>query len=413
MRRALFHPLSILLSWRYLLTRDVALMFVTKTSMLGLIVSITTLLVVQGIIAGFQHDLNRNVLGLVPHITLSKPSGLDADLDQRVASAVSSVTATAMVVQSSGLISTAESVHRAQFVGVEPESIGEFVASGNLDGHIAWGKLKAGEFAILLGSGLARELDATVGDTVLVTLAAEGISPFGYMPRQKRFTVTGLAETQSRLDSLVAYINREDARRVLQMSKAANAAFFRLQNPLDVGNTFFSVYLAANERDLLAATWQDLFGALFNFLQRFKNLLFLLLSMLVAVATFNLVSNMVMLVHSRRADVAVLRTLGGSSATVLVSFIVTAWVITLISLIACVALAWLIGLILPTLHEWLSQLIGVSLRDGFPLYELSVVLQFGDVLRVVGLTIVMVTLGSIYPAWRATQLAPSEILRDE
>ena len=134
--------------------------------------------------------------------------------------------------------------------------------------------------------------------------------------------------------------------------------------------------------------------------------------MLVAVATFNLVSNMVMLVHSRRGDVAVLRTLGGSTATVLISFVATAWVIALGSLLVCIVLAWLIGLALPTLHELLSQLIGVSLRDGFALHELSVVLQTSDVLRVVVLT-VTVTVGSLYPAWRATRLAPSEILRDE
>lgn len=413
MKRALFHPLSVLLSWRYLLTKDVALTFVTKTSMLGLIVSITTVLVVQGIIAGFQRDLDRNVLGLVPHVTLSNPGGVDADLGERVASAVPSVVATAMVVQSSGLVSTADSVHRAQFIGVEPNSIEHFVSSGNLDRDSQWQSLHAGEFAILLGSGLAREVNATVGDTVLVTLAAEGISPFGYMPRQKRFTVAGLAETQSSLDSMIAYINREDARRVLQMPKEANAAFFRLQNPLDVASTFFSIYVAANDRDLFAATWQDLFGALYNFLQRFKNLLFLLLSMLVAVATFNLVSNMVMLVHSRRADIAVLRTLGGSTTTVLLSFVATAWVVALVSLIVCLVLAWLIGLVLPALHELLSRLIGVSLRDGFALHELSVVLQFADVLRVVGLTVLMVTVGSLYPAWRATRLAPSEILRDE
>lgn len=413
MTRALFHPLSVLLSWRYLLTRDVALMFVTKTSMLGLIVSITTLLVVQGIVAGFQRDLNQNVLGLIPHITLSNPNGLDAELGARVASSVPAVTATTMVVQSSGLVSTSEAVQRAQFIGVEPDGMSEFITTANPVRDVMWEKLKPGLFLILLGTGLARELKADVGDSVLVTLAAEGISPFGYMPRQKRFLVAGLAESQTSLDSMVAYINREDARRILQMPKEANAAFFRLANPLEVSSVFFPIYVAANEPDLFAATWQDLFGALFNFLQRFKNLLFLLLSMLVAVATFNLVSNMVMLVHSRRADVAVLRTLGGSTSTVLISFIATAWVIALISLILCVVLAWLIGLALPTLHGLLTQLIGVSLRDGFALHQLSVVLQLSDVMRVVGLTVLMVTVGSLYPAWRATQLAPSEVLRDE
>ena len=413
MKRALFHPLSVLLSWRYLLTKDVALMFVTKTSMLGLIISITTLLVVQGIVAGFQRDLDRNVLGFIPHITLSNPSGLDAELGERVASAVSSVAATTMVIQSSGLVSTAEAVRRAQLVGVEPDSISEFVTSGSLDHDALWQKLRPGQFGILLGSGLARDLNTSVGDSVLVTLAAEGISPFGFLPRQKRFLVVGLAESQTSLDSMVAYVNREDARRVLQMRRPANAAFFRLANPLDVSSAFFPIFAVANEPDLFAATWRDLFGALFNFLQRFKNLLFLLLSMLVAVATFNLVSNMVMLVHSRRADVAVLKTLGSSTTTVLISFVATAWVIALISLVTCVVLAWLIGLVLPSLHELLTQLIGVSLRDGFALHQLSVVLQPADVMRVVGLTVLMVTIGALYPAWRATQLAPSEVLRDE
>ena len=413
MKRALFHPLSLLLSWRYLLTKDAALLFVTKTSMLGLIISITTLLVVQGVVAGFQRDLDRNVLGLVPHITLSKPSGMDAALGERVIAEVPSVAASMMVAQSSGLVSTGDAVLRAQFIGVEPESVKNFVTRSALDHDTPWDELAPGRFAILLGSGVARELEVTTGDVVLVTLATEGISPFGYMPRQKRFKVAGLSETQTSLDSMVAYINLEDARRVLQMPMAANAAFFRLQDPLDVRSTFFSIYVAANEPDLLATTWQDLFGALFNFLQRFKNLLFLLLSMLVAVAAFNLVSNMVMLVHSRRADVAVLRTLGGNTTMVLISFVATAWAIAFVSLIACILLAWLIGLVLPTLHELLTQLIGVSLRDGFALHQLSVVLQFPDVIRVVALTVLMVTVGSLYPAWRATRLAPSEILRDE
>lgn len=388
-------------------------MFVTKTSILGLVISITTLLVVQGIVAGFQRDLNKNVLGFVPHVTLSNPKGVEKDLGERVASAVASVTATAMVMQSSGLLSSANAVERAQFIGVDPYSIEAFVTRDGLDDEMRWSALTSGQFAILLGSGLAREIGATVGDTVLVTLAAEGISPFGYMPRQKRFKVAGFADTQTSLDSMVAYINREDARRLLQLPSSANAAFLRLQNPLDVSSAFFHIYLTANDRDLFASTWQDLFGALYNFLHRFKNLLFLLLSMLVAVATFNLVSNMVMLVHSRRGDVAVLRTLGGSTVTVLISFVATAWVIALGSLLVCIVLAWLIGLALPTLHELLSQLIGVSLRDGFALHELSVVLQTSDVLRVVVLTVAMVTVGSLYPAWRATRLAPSEILRDE
>ena len=277
----------------------------------------------------------------------------------------------------------------------------------------SWHALESGSFHILLGVGLARELSLEPGDEVLVTFADRGISPFGHVPRQKHFIVAGLVNTRSSLDTMIAYLHRDDARRLLQLRAESNAAYFKLNDPLAVADVFYAMYAAAGQRDLLAASWHEIFGALFNFLHRFKNLLFLLLSMLVAVATFNLVSSMVMLVHSRRADVAVLRTLGGNTRLVLLSFLVTGLTIAFASLIICIVAAWLIGLVLPTLHGVLTELLGVTLSDGFALHRLSVVLEAGDVLRVIGLTLVMVTLGSIYPAWRASQLAPTEILRDE
>ena len=413
MTRLYFRPLALLLSWRYLRTNDVALRFVTRTSALGLIISITTLLVVQGIVAGFQRDLDSNILGFVPHITLSKPTGFDVALVDRVANANATVTASMNAVQSTGLVSTRNGIARSQFIGVNPNDIKSFITGGNLDDDALWETLTPTDFSIVLGSGVARELRAEVGDAVLVSLTTTGVSPFGYMPRQKRFTVSGIAETQTSLDSLIAYVNLEDARRLLQLDADVNAAFIRLRDPLAVADSFFDIALAANEPGLLASTWQDLFGALFNFLQRFKNLLFLLLSMLVAVAAFNLVSNMVMLVHSRRADVAVLRTLGSDTTSILTSLFTTALTITCASLVVCIGLAWLVALALPTLHEWLSQLIGVSLRDGFALHQLSVVLLPGDMLRVAVATLLMVSLGALYPAWRATRLGPAEILRDE
>ena len=413
MKRVLFHPLSLLLSWRYLFTKDATLLFVTKTSVIGLVVSITVLLVVQGVIAGFQRDLSSNVMALVPHVTFSKEAGIDADLGRRVAEAVPAVEAVAVVVQSSGLVSTSEAVRRAQLIGLDPTTHVEFVGEQFEAEPVNWDALKAGAFHLLLGSGLARELAVDVGDSVLLTFASQGVSPFGYTPRQKRFVVVGRIKTHSALDSMVAYLHRDDARLLLQLRADANAVYFKVHDPLDLSSVFFSMYTAANERNLQAGTWQEMFGGLFNFLQRFKNLLFLLLFLLVAVATFNLVSSMVMLVYSRRADVAVLRTLGGNTGLILMSFLMTALVIAVASLLVCFILSWLIGLALPTLHGLLSQLVGSSPSEGFPLHRLSVVLDPSDVVRAVALTVLMVVLGSLYPAWRATRLAPTEILRNE
>ncbi|MYD42941.1 MAG: FtsX-like permease family protein [Gammaproteobacteria bacterium] len=413
MKRAVFRPLAVLLSWRYVRTKDVALLFVTKTSALGLIISITVLLVVQGIVAGFQQDLDRNVLGFIPHLTLTKPTGVDDELAVRVQAQIPEVESAALVIQQSGLLSTASVVRRAQFIGIQPEAHSEFLQSTSTAAQTSWTALEQGNFKILLGRGLAAELDVEQGDQVLVTVAKDGMSPFGFAPRQKRFTVAGLVATYSQLDSMVAYIHQDDGRRLLQLPATANAAFFKLRDPLAVSSVFYAVYRAANDTNLLASSWIDIFGSLFNFLIRFKNLLFLLLSLLVAVAAFNLVSSMVMLVQSRRADVAVLRTIGGDGKMVLLSFLATAWMIALASFCLCVLLAWLISLALPTLHGLLVQLIGVSLEEGFPLHRLRVVLHTTDVAKVIGVTLLMVTVGSLYPAWRATRLPPAEILRNE
>ena len=164
---------------------------------------------------------------------------------------------------------------------------------------------------------------------------------------------------------------------------------------------------------LSAGTWQGLFGSLYVFLRQFKNMLFLILALLIGVAAFNLVSSMVMFVQSRRDDVAVLRTLGSSSPQVLCSFLLIGLAIALVGVVVGGFLAWLIGLALPTLHVWVSNLLGVSLSDGFLLHRITVDIRADDWLRVAALAIGSVLVGSAYPAWRATQLEPSEVLRDE
>lgn len=409
----MFNPLALLLTWRYLRTKDVALLFVTKTAMLGLIISITVLLVVQGVLAGFQQDFNRNVLGLVPHITLIKPHGIDPSLGERLTSKVAGIKTSTSVVQSSGLVSTSSKVHRVQFIGIEPEAMHDFLADQPVSSQPAWSSLSNGDFGILLGIVLAEKLGVDIGDRVLVTFGQASISPLGLMPRQKYFNVVGFAVSHTSLDSMIAYLHKGDARRLMQLNGDTNAIFLKLHDPVNMDFTYFATYSEANDNELMISSWRSMFGALFNFLTHFKNLLFLLISMLVAVATFNLVSSMVMLVQSRRSDIAVLQTLGSGKALVLLSFLGTAWFITLISLVICVGLAWFLALILPSAHELLSVLLGVSLRDGFALHQFSVVLLPMDILNVVWLTLVLVTIGALYPAWRATRLAPSEVLRDE
>ena len=413
MKRPFFRQVAILLSLRYLLTDDKTLLFVVKTSLIGLVLSIAVLLVVQGVIAGFQRDLEQRVLSLVPHVVLSRESGLSGELGDQVASRVPEVASHAAVVQTMGLASTDTEVHPIQLIGIDPQIHQGFTDSSPLRDEVAWDSLQSGAFRIVLGKNLAKRLDVDIGDQVLVTMASGEISPLGFFPRQKKFELVGLANTESSLDSLISYLHREDAAKLLKLQEDANAVYFHLVDPLLVNQTLFEIYLAANESDLLASNWQSNFGALYEFLVRFKQLLFLMLALLLIVATFNLVSSMVMLVQSRRDDIAVLRTLGGNTSLVLMSFVVTGLLISAIGLAAATVLAYLLGLLLPTLYGWLSLLLGVTLGDSFALHRLTVVFQSDDLLRVVVLTVTMVAAGSLYPAWRATQLEPAEILRDD
>ena len=413
MRRMLFQPVTVLLSTRYLLTKDATLLFVMKTALVGLVLSVTVLLVVQGVIAGFQRDLNRNILALVPHVTLSRELGLSSDVGRRVMKEVPEVTGFASVVQSVGLASTEDVVRPIQLIGIDPTLHVDFARESPLSQDVNWEFLKPGEFGVLLGINLADKLRIGVGDKLLITLASGNLSPLGFFPRQKRFTVVGLANTQSSLDALVSYIHREDARRLLKLDSEANGIFFRLADPLEAQRLFYTMYFAADEPELLASQWRNLFGALYDFLVRFKQLLFLMLALLVAVATFNLVSSMVMLVHSRRDDIAVLQTLGSNRRMILASFVMTGLVISVVSLALASAVAYLVGLFLPDIYGWLAQFLGVSLSESFALHRLSVVFQFEDLLRVFVLTLGMVVLGSLYPAYSASKLAPAEVLRDE
>ena len=387
--------------------------FVSKTAIAGLLISIAVLLVVQGVVAGFQRDLNENVLGLVPHVYVSSPGGLDDSLGRKVANEVEAVTNYAMVRQAIGLISNSSSVRRVQVIGIDYDEsniykeLSDFITQGN------WDSLTTSRYQMIIGIGLANELNLSLEDEVLLTLADASITPLGIFPRQKRFTVSAVINTSSVMDSRLAYVNRDDLVSLTKASTPSNTAFFRLSDPLKATEATYRIYGAIEDDIQQIGTWEGVFGALYNFLQQFKNLLFILIALLVGVAVFNLVSSMVMLVHSRHEDIAVFQTLGGRTDLVLFAFIVTGCLTACIGLVLGGALAWGLGLVLPWAHIWLTEVLEISLSEGFPLHRLSVDMALSDWLKVTFLTLGASLVGVIYPAWSACRLNPVDSLRDD
>ena len=215
--RALFKPLPVLLGWRYLVTRDVGLSFVTHVATIGLAISVAVLLLVLAIMSGFQRHLMDSLLSHVPHVHFQSESGIDAEVGGRIEGSLDSVIASEAVIQTSGMVVREDRLKSAQFLGIETESFDQFAGIERFASEGKWNDLKAGEFGVFLGSMIAKELGVTAGDSVLLVTSHSDITPIGFFPRQKRFRVLGAIQTDSLLDSLSIYVHREDLQRVLKV----------------------------------------------------------------------------------------------------------------------------------------------------------------------------------------------------
>jgi lipoprotein-releasing system permease protein len=415
-------PYEILVGLRYTRARRGSgrngfVSFIAAVSMLGIALGVAALIVVLSVMNGFQQELRTRILAVASHIEIRGIDGTITDWQAvaRAAGANPSVKAEAPYVLGQAMLS-AGSVNRGAIVrGVDPaleNTVADFATHMRV-GSLA--DLKAGEFGIVLGAELARALGARVGDSVVVITPQGTVTPAGTLPRVKSFRVVGVFEVgMFEFDSGLALIHLADAQKLYRLGDAVSGVRLKLDD-------LFAAPRVARE---LAATlpvdaevrdWTLNHANFFRAVAIEKRMMFLILTLIVAVAAFNIVSAQVMVVTDKQADIAILRTQGASPASILSIFIIQGALVgmlgTLIGVAGGLALAYNIDTVVP----FVERVLGVQFLDKTVYYisELPSQVQQADVVLVAAIAFVLTLLATLYPSWRAARINPAEALRYE
>jgi lipoprotein-releasing system permease protein len=395
--------------------RNSFISFIAFVSMAGIALGVAALIVVLSVMNGFQEELRNRILSVAAHIEVRGLPTLKDDVAvAKAALANPHVKAAAPYVLGQAMLSAGDVNRGALVRGIDPAredtvaDIGRHMRAGALTA------LKPGEFGIVLGADLARALGVRMGDPVVVITPQGTLTPAGTLPRVKSFRVVGVFEIgMFEFDSGLALIDIDDARKLYRLDGVSGVR-------LKIDDLFTAPAVA---RELAAAIpenaevrdWTRSHSNFFRAVQIEKRMMFIILTLIVAVAAFNIVSAQVMTVTDKQADIAILRTLGAAPGSIMAIFIVQGALIgvigTVIGVVAGILLAVNIDVVVPAIE----RLLNVQFLDKSVYYisDLPSDLQRGDVLTIASLAFVLALLATLYPAWRAARVNPAEALRYE
>ena len=391
--------------------------FISLTSMLGIALGVAALIVVLSVMNGFQKEVRARILGVAAHVQIT---GLDNQLGdwQTVAKEAAGhpqVAAAAPFVNGQGMLTFGAQVRGVLVRGIAPQ-FEEKVA--DIGSHMVAGRLEAlapGQFNIVLGSELARALGAAVGDKLTLIVPQGLVTPAGILPRLKQFTVAGIFEVgMFEYDSGLALIELDDAQKLYGTGDRVSGVRLKLHD-LFQSREVTRDLIARLRADVYVSDWTRSHANYFRAVQIEKRMMSIILSLIVAVAAFNIVSTLVMAVTDKQSDIAILRTLGASPGGIMQIFMVQGALIgvigTLIGVAGGIALALNIDVVVP----WLEQLLNVKFlsREVYYITDLPSDPQRGDVVAIALVSLALSFLATIYPSWRASRVNPAEALRYE
>jgi lipoprotein-releasing system permease protein len=396
--------------------------FISGFSLCAMALGVTALIVVLSVMNGFDREIKSRLLKVVPHITITSPQGFDptqiADFQRQLManSADQSVVSVVPILQSFVMISHNEQQTGVVLQGIDPQlPSAEKLAETMLSGYVE--QLTEGEFGVILGSQLARKLDVFVGDRLQLTLPKVSVTPAGIFPRIKRVRVVGIFQVGAQVDASVAFIHHRDGQKLLQVGDRYQGVQIELSDPfladkwLQQQGNFQTETLS--DDSLQWRTWMDDMGSLFQAMRMEKVIVSLLLSVIIAVAAFNIVASLVLMVSDKRKDIAVMRTLGASSSTVIKIFIIQGLAVGTLGIISGTIFGCLLAYFIGDIVSAIENLSGFYMFDP-SVYLISALpsrILIGDVLIVVGGAFVISFLATLYPAWRAGKVLPAEALR--
>jgi len=414
----MFQPLAGFIGWRYTRARrrDHFISFIALISLLGMILGVAALIVVMSVMNGFEAELRNRILAVVPHGFIEARDGRLRDW-QSVADDVAKTPgfiAAAPYIGGSVMLANRGPVRGAQLWAIVPSyeqrvsAVQQYVVDGRFE------NLTSVPFGIALGDIAARNLGVMVGDTVDVILPKVTVTPMGIFPREKRFKVVAIFRSGSQLDGTTAFINLQDGQRLYQMGDAVGGLRVAVRDLFDAA-PLLQRWNNAHQRQYVVRDWSQTQGSLFKSVKMEKTMVSLLLFVIVAIAAFNIISILTMMVNDKRADIAVLRTMGASPRAVMTIFIVQGALIGCAGVVIGALLGTPLALNAGAIVAFFEQTFGAHIFDPSVYFVTripSVVVPV-EIIRVCCIAWVLSLLATLYPAWRAAQIQPAEALRYE
>lgn len=412
-------PYELLLGLKYTRAkrRNGFISFISLSSMLGIALGVTALITVLSIMNGFQDELRDRILGMTAHMTINEKNDRLNNWDALYNQVINQphVKGAAPNIMEQGMLTNGSKVNGVAVRGVLPEFEGQVadIESKMLFGSIQ--DLQPKKYNIILGSELAASLGVSLGDKVTLIAPQGSVSPVGIVPRIKRFTVAGIFEAgMHEYDSGLAIINIEDAQKVFKYGNAVSGLQLKLDDMFNVGEVKDELAKVV-DKVMYMRDWRQQHSNFFKAIEMEKRMMFIVLTLIIMVAAFNIVSTMVMVVTDKQSDIAVLRTIGATPMSIQIIFIVQGLIIGLLGvalgIIGGLSLALNIDVIVP----FIENLLGFKF---FPpdVYYISTVpskLEWSDVWYITGLAFLLTLLATLYPARKASKVNPAEALRYE
>lgn len=412
-------PLEIFVGLRYTRAkrRNHFISFISLISMVGIALGVMALIVVLSVMNGFEKELRGRILGMVSHVTVSSFADSMKDWQGLRDTTLQheSVIGAAPYTEAEAMLANLSSVSGALIRGIDPEYENDV---SEIHRHMKFGALSdlvAGEYGVVLGSGLANTLDVVPGDRITMITPQTTSSPLGFLPRLRRFKVVGIFEIGVyEYDRSSAIIHHQDASRLFRLDGGVSGLRLKLDD-LDLAPLVRYELKPMIGLEYWVSDWTLRHSNYFKAVRTEKTVMFIILSLIVAVAAFNIVSTLVMVVTDKQADIAILRTLGMSPLSIMWVFMVQGTLIgligTLLGLVSGVVVASHIDVIVPALEQFFqTQFLP---RGVYPITELPAEMKQSDIIKITLLSFGVSIVATLYPALRASRTRPAEALSYE
>lgn len=415
----MFRPLFVFIGTRYTRAkrRNHFVSFISLTSMLGLTLGVAVMILVLSVMNGFDHEMRTRVLGMIPHATVESvtPIANWTQLAEQV-EAHPGVLATAPFTQMQGLLTHQGKAQKVLINAIDPAQESKVSIIDNFFVQGSSASLKPGEFAMVVGDKAANKLGLKLGDKVTFVAPEVSVTPAGMFPRLKRFTITGIFHVGAgEIDGALALANIQDIAR-LQRWQADQVQGLRLKFE-DLFQAPQVAWQIAQrlDGDFYSRDWTRTHGNLYQAIRMEKAMIGLLLLLIVAVAAFNIISTLVMVVADKKGDIAILRTLGATPRQIMAIFMVQGSIIGVLGTLIGAVLGIVLALNVSAVIAAVERVLGIQFlnSDVYFIDYLPSQVQSADVLMVCGAALLLSFFATLYPAWRAARTQPAEALRYE